>query len=77
MVHTVLDHKIETGLRSNKKSSYMFSENIYSITVTGEDGEYFTCEVMAESSAAACSVAEDLARDVMPDIAYITVNFMN
>jgi len=77
MVHTVLDSHIETGLRSNKKSSYMFSQNIYSITVTGEDGEYFTCEVMADTSADACSVAEDLARDVMADISYITVNFMN
>jgi hypothetical protein len=51
----------------------MFSQNIYEVTVNGEDGEYFNCEVMADNSTSACAVAEDLARDVIMDITFIEI----
>lgn len=75
MVNSIQTSKITTGIRTSKKH-YMFSQNIYDVTVNGEDGEYCNYEIMADSSAAACAVAEDLARDVIMDILYIEVRCM-
>lgn len=78
MVNTFQTSTISTGTRMQKSSrkNYMFSQNIYEVTVNGEDGDYFNCEVMAETSTAACAVAEDLARDVIMDITYIEIRCM-
>lgn len=75
MVNNFQSSKIETGSRTLKRN-FMFSQCIYEITVNGEDGEYFNCEVMADSSTAACAVAEDLAHDVIMDITYIEIRCM-
>lgn len=75
MVSTIQTSTIDNGIRTHKshKKSYMFSQNIYEVTVNGEDGEYFNCEVMADNSTSACAVAEDLARDVIMDITFIEI----
>lgn len=76
MVSIYQTSEISTGVRtrSSKRENRLFSQNIYNVTVNGEDGEYFTCEVMADSSASACALAEELARDVIADITFIEVH---
>ncbi len=73
MVNTYQTSKITTGSRTKSKKHSFLSQFIYEVTVNGEDGDYFNCEVMADSSAAACAVAEDLAGDVMMNITYMEV----
>ncbi|MBR4699892.1 MAG: hypothetical protein IKP16_08095 [Prevotella sp.] len=73
MVNTYQTSKITTGSRTKSGKSRFFSQCIYEVTVNGEDGEFFNCEVMADTSAGACAVAEDLARDVLMNITYIEV----
>ena len=77
MVNTYQTSTIESAYRNRKtRRNYMFSQNIYEVTVNGEGGEYFNCEVMADTSTAACAVAEDLARDVIMDVTYIEIRCM-
>ena len=75
MVNTFQTSTISTGNRtqSRNRKNYMFSQNIYEVTVNGEDGDYFNCEIMADTNTAACAAAEDLARDVIMDITYIEI----
>jgi len=46
------------------------------LTVTDEDNESLTYEVMADSCSQACAVAEDLAASEMVNIAYMDVEVM-
>lgn len=62
--------------RKRNKKSYLFSQNIYEIEVTGEDGEVLNYEIMADSAAEATATAEQLAYDSMVDISYINVIVM-
>ncbi len=49
---------------------------IYHVTVTDEDNDSVTYEIMADSCSQACAVAEDLAAGDMVNIAYIDVQVM-
>jgi hypothetical protein len=73
MVNTYQTSNITTGIRNKSKKFRLLSQCVYEVTVNGEDGDYFNCEVMADTSAGACAVAEDLARDVLMNITYIEV----
>lgn len=62
--------------RKNRKQFAEFSQLIYNVTVTDEDNESRTYEIMADSCSQACAVAEDLASSDMINIAYIDVQVM-
>lgn len=62
--------------RRDKRQFTEFSQLIYNVTVTDEDNESVTYEIMADSCSQACAVAEDLASSDMVNIAYIDVQVM-
>lgn len=77
MVHTVLTSNIHSASNTHsRRRNHMFSQTIYEVTVNGEDGEYRTYEIMADDSASACSLAENLAISDMIDISYIEIKIM-
>lgn len=51
----------------------VFSEHIYEIEVTGEEGEFINYEIIADSITAAVAHAESLAMAEMVDISHISV----
>jgi diphthamide synthase (EF-2-diphthine--ammonia ligase) len=59
-----------------RRDNYRFSQNIYQVEVNGEDGEYQQYEIMADSSAQATEIAEQLASDSMVDISYIQITII-
>lgn len=61
--------------RSSRKSR-LFNQNIYQVEVTGEDGEFITFEVMADSVAEASAEAEHMAYAEMVDIQYINITVL-
>lgn len=69
MVHTTLTAQMPFSSRSRKH----INRNTYQVVVNGEDGEYYTYEVEAESYGEASAIGEELARDNMVDIQYIEV----
>ncbi len=62
--------------RKNRRQLAELGQLIYHVTVTDEDNESVTYEIMADSCSQACAVAEDLAADEMVNIAYIDVQVM-
>ncbi len=65
------------GFKKSRKSSKFFSQNIYQVEVTGEDGDYMTFEVLADTYAEATATAEQLAMEQMIDIQFINVISMD
>lgn len=68
----ITSHITNHGFNSDK-NSFMFSENIYQVEINGEDGDYITLEIMAQSCSQAAAKAEGIAAACMIDIAYINV----
>lgn len=64
------------GFKKSHRRNHIFSQNIYNVEVCGEDGEYLTYEIMADTAAEATATAEQLAYDSMVDISYINVTVM-
>lgn len=60
----------------HRRNSSQFSQLIYHVTVTDEDNESITYEIMADSCSEACAEAENLASYDMINIAYIDVEVM-
>ena len=63
-------------IRRSHRNSHLFSQNIYQVEVNGEDGEYLTYEIMADTAAEATATAEQLAMESMVDISWINVMVM-
>lgn len=61
------------GFKKRSRKSRLFSQNLYQVEVNGEDGDYITFEVTADSYAEATAIAESMAMDVMVDIQYVTI----
>ena len=77
MTASVLMSTFDNGFnRKDKRQFAEFSQLIYNVTVTDEDNESITYEIMADSCSQACAVAEDLAAGNMVNIAYIDVQVM-
>ena len=64
------------GTRRNNRKSHLFSQNIYQVEAQGEDGEYITFEVMADSLSEATAEAERMAYAEMVDIQYINITVL-
>lgn len=65
------------GFKKRSRKSRLFSQNLYQVEVNGEDGEYITFEVTADTCAEATAAAERMAMDVMVDIQYVTVTCLD
>lgn len=65
------------GFAKRSRKSHLFSNNLYQVEVNGEDGDYITFEVTADSCAEATAIAERMAMDVMVDIQYVTVTSLD
>lgn len=65
------------GLKKRNRKSHIFSQNLYQVEVNGEDGDYITFEVWADTCAEATAAAERMAMDVMVDIQYVTVTCLD
>lgn len=78
MTTSVLTSTIDNAYQSrkNRRQFAEFSQLIYSVTVTDEDNESITYEIMADSCSQACAVTEDLTASDMINIAYIDVQVM-
>ena len=70
-------HLTANGFTKRNRKSHLFSQNLYQVEVNGEDGDYITFEVTADSCAEATAAAERMAMDVMFDIQYITVTALD
>ena len=64
------------GTRRINRKSHLFSQNIYQVEAQGEDGEYITFEVMADSLSEATAEAERMAYAEMVDIQYINITVL-
>lgn len=64
------------GTRRNNRKSHLFNQNIYQVEAQGEDGEYITFEVMADSLSEATAEAERMAYAEMVDIQYINITVL-
>ncbi|KXB86060.1 hypothetical protein HMPREF3034_00008 [Prevotella sp. DNF00663] len=73
---TIFSDATIKGFQKGHRKSSMFSQNVYQVEVNGEDGDYLTFEIMADSCAEATATAEQLAMDSMVDIMYINVTIM-
>ena len=62
--------------RKNRRQFAELGQLIYHVTVTDEDNDSVTYEIMADSCSQACAVAENLAAGDMVNIAYIDVQVM-
>lgn len=71
MVNTVFSQEI----RSHRRHS--FYQDIYEVYVYGEENEFASFEIMADSASEATAEAERLVSDEFVNIAYITVNNMS
>jgi len=78
MTTTVLESRVKNAYapRKQRRQFSQFSQLIYHVTVTDEDNESLTYEVMADSCSQACAVAEDLAASEMVNMAYMDVEVM-
>lgn len=78
MTTSVLTSRVENAYTTRKQRGQFaqFSQLIYHVTVTDEDNESITYEIMADSCSQACAVAEDLAASEMINIAYMNVEVM-
>lgn len=65
------------GYKKRNRKSRLFSQNLYQVEVNGEDGDYITFEVTADSCAQATAIAERMAMDTMVDIQYVTVTSLD
>jgi len=65
------------GYKKRSRKSRLFSQNLYQVEVNGEDGDYITFEVTADSYAEATSTAERMAMEVMVDIQYINITSLD
>lgn len=72
---TFTSQELINGIKKGRKNS-MFSQNIYQVEVNGEDGDYLTFDIMADSCAEATATAEQLAMESMVDISFINVTIM-
>lgn len=64
------------GTRRNNRMSRLFNQNIYQVEVYGEDGEYISFEVMADTVTEATAEAERMAWDEMTNIQFINITVM-
>lgn len=65
------------GFKKGRKSSRFFSQNIYQVEVSGEDGDFLSFEIMADNYTEATAKAEQLAMEQMVDILFINVTNLN
>lgn len=70
MVHTIQTSAIPFGYKHSRRQK---SSNLYKVVVNGEDGEYYECEVEADSYGEASTMGEEFAMENMVDIQYIEV----
>lgn len=70
MVHTTLTSDFRFSTRSERRLN-RWASHLYQVTINGEDGEYLSYEIEADSYSEASAKAEMLAADAMVDISYI------
>ncbi len=68
MVHTIFTSEIKSRRRNSR------FQDIYEVFVYGEDNEFASFEIMADTASEATAEAERLVSDDFVNIAYITVN---
>jgi hypothetical protein len=73
---TFTSQELINGINKGHKKNYMLSQNIYQVEVNGEDGDYLSFDIMADSCAEATATAEQLAMESMVDISFINVTIM-
>lgn len=69
MVHTTLNSVMHSGIRSHRR----INKDLFQVVVNGEEGEYYTYEIEAESHSEASAIAEELVSGNMINIQYIEV----
>lgn len=74
---TFTTHSSNDNFKRGHRKSYMFSQNIYQVEVYGEDNDYMSFEIMADTCAEATQTAEQLAMESMIDISYINITIMD
>lgn len=65
------------GFKKHNRKNRLFNQNLYQVEVNGEDGEYMTFEVMADSCSEAAATAERMAMEEMVDIQWINITCMD
>ena len=70
MVHTTVTAELPFSCRTGR---HIRVQNLYQVTVNGEDGEYYEWQIEAENYGEASAKGEEFARDLMVDIQYIEV----
>ena len=70
-----MTQNVQTSVFTHSRlySKRCYPDNIYSVVVNCEDGEYYEYEVEADTFAEATKQAEDMANDLMADITFIEV----
>ena len=71
MVHTIFTSEIKSRRRNSR------FQDIYEVFVYGEDNEFASFEIMADTASEATAEAERLVSDDFVNIVFMTVNNMS